>query len=38
MDLPAASKPGTGLPGLRDKAAWFIYPFFGIHMLLSGMR
>jgi len=25
------------LPGLRDKAAWFIYLFFGIHMLLFGL-
>ena len=34
--LRTSTSGGTG--GLRDKAGWFIYPFFGIHMLMGTFR
>ena len=37
MNLRAATKPGTRLPGPREKGRWFIYPFFGTHMLIFGL-
>lgn len=32
-------QPATtaGVAGMRDKGIWFIYPFFGIHMLMFGL-
>ena len=33
--LRTSTSGGTG--ALRDKAGWFIYPFFGIHMLMFGL-
>lgn len=33
----APAKGAGGLPGMRSKTGWFIYPFFGIHMLMFGL-
>ncbi len=37
MSQRTASTPAARLPGMRDKAGWFIYLFFGIHMLMFGL-
>lgn len=29
--------PAANIAGMRDKGIWFIYPFFGIHMLMFGL-
>jgi hypothetical protein len=35
IQLRTSASDGTG--GLHGKAGWFIYPFFGIHMLMFGL-
>lgn len=38
MDHPHTVTPASrGLSAMHGKAGWFIYPFFGIHMLMFGL-
>ena len=37
MPSPPRITPAQGLADFRSKGGWFIYPFFGVHMLAFGL-